>query len=388
MADNIYVDPGTGASKVHVAADDVSTVYYQKIKVDGGGDGVSTPILAGGGVEASALRVTIASDSTGVVSVDDNGGALTVDGTVAATQSGTWNVATVTAVTGITNAVAVTDNSSTLSVDDGGGALTVDGTVTANLAAGTNNIGDVDVLSIAAGDNNIGNVDLASAIPAGTNIIGKVSIDQVTANANEVVVKSITAGDTNIGNVDIASAIPAGDNNIGNVDVVTLPAVSGTVAVSGVTGTVTIAGAVTNAGTFATQVTAGTITAVTGITNALPAGTNNIGVVTPWVSLANLVSGTSGTITTTAAGTIIAAQGAGTVTYLTNVLVTNGGTVSTWVQLLDGATIKYEGYAASSGGGFVVPCPAPLAGSANTAWCVQCGTTGAAVIANASGFKI
>jgi hypothetical protein len=36
----------------------------------------------GGGTEATALRVTLASDSTGVVSVDDNGGALTVDGTV------------------------------------------------------------------------------------------------------------------------------------------------------------------------------------------------------------------------------------------------------------------------------------------------------------------
>lgn len=35
--------------------------------------------VVGGGVEATALRVTIASDSTGVVSVDDNGGALTVD---------------------------------------------------------------------------------------------------------------------------------------------------------------------------------------------------------------------------------------------------------------------------------------------------------------------
>lgn len=38
------------------------------------------PVLAlGGGVEASALRVTIANDSTGVLSVDDNGGSLTVD---------------------------------------------------------------------------------------------------------------------------------------------------------------------------------------------------------------------------------------------------------------------------------------------------------------------
>lgn len=59
------------------------------------------------------------------------------------------------------------------------------------LAAGTNNIGDVDVLSIAAGDNNIGNVDIAS----------------------------IAAGDNNIGNVDIvtAPAIAAGTNAIGKL---------------------------------------------------------------------------------------------------------------------------------------------------------------------------
>jgi hypothetical protein len=36
----------------------------------------------GGGTEATAQRVTIASDSTGVLSVDDNGASLTVDGTV------------------------------------------------------------------------------------------------------------------------------------------------------------------------------------------------------------------------------------------------------------------------------------------------------------------
>ena len=36
-------------------------------------------------------------------------------------------------------------------------------------------IGDVDVTSIAAGDNNIGNVDLASAIPTGANVIGAVT---------------------------------------------------------------------------------------------------------------------------------------------------------------------------------------------------------------------
>lgn len=47
--------------------------------------GASVPI--GGGVEATALRVTIASDSTGVVSIDDNGGSITVDGSVSVSGS-------------------------------------------------------------------------------------------------------------------------------------------------------------------------------------------------------------------------------------------------------------------------------------------------------------
>jgi hypothetical protein len=63
---------------------------------------------------------------------------LTVDGTVAATQSGTWNIDTVTTLTGITNdvniadggnSITVDDGGTTLSIDDGGGSITVDGTV-------------------------------------------------------------------------------------------------------------------------------------------------------------------------------------------------------------------------------------------------------------------
>jgi hypothetical protein len=56
---------------------------------------------------------------------------VTVTGTVAATQSGTWNVGTVTAVTGITNTVTVTGTGGTFPVTDSGGSLTVDGTVAA-----------------------------------------------------------------------------------------------------------------------------------------------------------------------------------------------------------------------------------------------------------------
>ena len=72
--------------------------------------------------------------------------------------------------------------------------------VVAALPAGTNNIGDVDVLTL-------------PSLPAGTNNIGDVDI------------LSIAAGDNNIGNVDVVTlpSIPAGTNNIGDVDVLTIP---------------------------------------------------------------------------------------------------------------------------------------------------------------------
>lgn len=67
--------------------------------------------VTGGGVEATALRVTIASDSTGVLSVDDGGGALTVDGAV--TVSGT-----VTADLGATDNAVLDDIAAKLATID------------------------------------------------------------------------------------------------------------------------------------------------------------------------------------------------------------------------------------------------------------------------------
>ena len=163
--------------------------------------------------------------------------------------------------------------------------------VVAALPAGTNNIGDVDVLTIAAGDNNIGNVDIVT-LPA-TTVAG--------ATAKTADLDSGAGTDTvSIAGVAVAAAGGAiaitGDATNGlDVDVTR---VTGTVTVdgSGVTqpvshaaltelaaainassqmdvniaasaATLTVAShAVTNAGTFAVQVDA-----------ALPAGTNAIG---------------------------------------------------------------------------------------------------------------
>jgi hypothetical protein len=84
--------------------------------------------VTGGGVEAAALRVTLASDSTGVLSVDDNGSTLSVD-------DGGGSLTIDNAALGVTgggveaSALRVTianDSTGLLSVDDNGGSLTVD----------------------------------------------------------------------------------------------------------------------------------------------------------------------------------------------------------------------------------------------------------------------
>jgi hypothetical protein len=204
MADNVSITSGSGTS---IATDDVSSVHFQKIKVDGGGDGASTPILAGNGVAASALRVTLASDGTGVV----------------------------------------------------------------QLAAGTNGIG------------------------------------KLTANSG-----------VDIGDVDIAS-IAAGNNNIGNVDIVTMPL-----------------------GAYAAS--------------------------------ANLVYGVStDTMSTTSAFTIIAAP-------------TTDADTGAVVNIADGATVKWKGYAAKAGGGFASNFPAPLKWTAGTAVTAYCSSTDASVHVSAAGF--
>ena len=172
----------------------------------------ATDVPAGGGVEATALRVTIASDSTGVISVDDNGGSLTVDGTVGV--SGTVTVAThdvgsiTTAVTPGTAAANLgkAEDAAHASGDVGvmalavrqaspanlsgaagdyeplqvnGGRLWASATIDAALPAGTNNIGDVDVLSVPAPLSTTGGGTEATAlrVTIASDSTGVVSVD-------------------------------------------------------------------------------------------------------------------------------------------------------------------------------------------------------------------
>lgn len=135
--------------------------------------------VTGGGVEATALRVTVASDSTGVLSVDDNGSSLTVDNAALSVTGGGVEASAL-------RVTIASDSTGVLSVDDNGASLTVD--VGTALPAGTNAIGKLAANSGV----DIGDVDVTS-IAAGTNVIGKVGIDQTTVGTTEsVTVKSKT----------------------------------------------------------------------------------------------------------------------------------------------------------------------------------------------------
>lgn len=111
-------------------------------------------------------------------------------------------------------------------------------------------------------------------------------------------------------------------------------------------------------------------------------------IVMPYANPENFVAGVTAAITDTTSTSTIAAEGSGVRTYITSILVTNShATVGTFVKILDGASIVWEGYAAALGGGFSQSFPVPLRCTANTAVNTQCVTTGANVIASIAGYK-
>lgn len=128
--------------------------------------------VVGGGVEASALRVTIASDSTGVLSIDDNGGSLTVDGTVA--------VSSVIAGTGSTN-IGKAEDAAHASGHVGVMALTVRNDNAATSFSGSNS----DYTPIAADARGVLFVEESpKATPALTNVSASAtSVTVLASNA-------------------------------------------------------------------------------------------------------------------------------------------------------------------------------------------------------------
>jgi hypothetical protein len=145
VADNTELSAGSGGDII--ATDEVGgAVKHQLVKVEFGGDGVATMVSA-----TDPLPVKL-SDGTDTLLISAGGAAL-VDG------SGVTQPISNASITTIAGAVSGTE----MQVD-----------VVAALPAGTNNIGDVDVLTLpalVAGTANIGDVDVLT-VPAPLSTTG------------------------------------------------------------------------------------------------------------------------------------------------------------------------------------------------------------------------
>lgn len=196
MADNVTLDPGAGGAVA--ATDDVGGVHYQRVKLVDGTLDSATAIASGGGVEAGALRVTIASDSTGVVSIDDNGANISIDdggNSITVDNGGTFAVQADTELTTADlDTGAGTDTRAVVGLaraESGGGVLVGSANPlpvnqTAALPAGNNNIGDVDIASIAAGTTTIGDVGIKPRTTGGFSVHRRLG----TADTNLATVKA------------------------------------------------------------------------------------------------------------------------------------------------------------------------------------------------------
>ncbi len=130
--------------------------------------------LGSGVVTTGTQRVSIATDD--VVSIDDGGGSITIDGTVAATQSGTWT---------IDNA----SGASAVNIQDGGNSITIDGTVTATVDVGAT----VDHAAITVG--NTATLILASSGTRRTITISNAFSDTVAIGNSDVTLNTAASTD-------------------------------------------------------------------------------------------------------------------------------------------------------------------------------------------------
>jgi hypothetical protein len=178
------------------------------VNIQDGGNSITVDNVAlsvvGGGTEAAALRVTIANNSTGLLSVDDNSGSLTVDaptGTpvnvqigdgvdqVLVTGSGELNVIA-TAQAGVDIGDVTVNNAgagAAVNIQDGGNSITVDAPV--GTPANVQISDGTDTVTVTAG----GELNVIATAQAGVDI-GDVTVNN-TAGASAVFVQGQAAHD-------------------------------------------------------------------------------------------------------------------------------------------------------------------------------------------------
>jgi hypothetical protein len=380
MGDNVTLDPG--ASGAVIKTDDDGTAHWQYVKLAFGANDTRTRVEAsaplpvnwagtnppiGAGVEATALRVTLATNSTGVVTVDDGGANLSVDwgGTTPPIGAGTEAAALrVTIATDSTGIVTV-DNAGAFATQVDGAALTalqlIDNIVEVEDTAHTT--GDSGVMALAVRNNTLEALagDDGDYAPLQVNATGALFIQEGAA-------------------LDVSGATVIVDGSA-----VTQP-VSGTVTANAGTGTMTVdlgsnndvQGDVAHDTTDSGSPIKIGAKAVLSLEAEAPVGNDDRTdlladidgqlLIKPFTNFGDIiseqVSNADGAATNCTGA--FAAPGSGKRNYITTMVVHNSSATSGYVNILDGsAGAVLMTIPLPTTGGAVINLPIPLRGADN-----------------------
>ena len=330
MADNVGYTEGSGKT---IAADDIDSVLYQRVKLAVGADGAAADLAPGQAAMAASLPVVIANNQS-AVPVSDSSGSLTVDSPQ------------------LPAALAA------------GGGLPIEGVA-----------GGVAVpVSVAT-------VPSHAVTNAGTFAVQE---SGAALTALQLIDDCISGSEAQ---VDVVAALPAGDNNIGNVDIVTGPTAANALQVQG---TVAHDSAAANNPLLAGATAANAQPAAVASGDVVKLIADLVGrqIVAPYTMPEKAEQYTSAADITDTADDEVFAAVASTVHYITHFsAMCSHATTGTWVYLKDNDTVIYSGYCAPAGGGFVATFPVPLKCTAGVHVNVANATTSSATRVNVSGYQ-
>jgi hypothetical protein len=435
MADNVTLDAGSGGDSI--AADEISSVKYQRVKITLGADGTNDGDVSSANpipiTNAALTELAAAIDTQ--VQVDVVESALPTGAATAAKQpslgtagTASADVITVQGVTSMTP-LQVGDNSGSLTVDNGGTfAVQVDGTALTRLT-------DIETNT----DSNavVGNGAAATAqrVTLANDSTGVIAtVGAVTSVTNPVAVTQSGTWDE-VGINDSGNSITV-DAPVGTPVFVRLSDGSSAIATLPVSLASVPSHAVTNAGTFAVQESGGALTALqimddwdnaasdgasvsgdvahdsadagepikvgakattalSGLTlvadadrTNLFAGVDGVQIIRQDCNLEDIVTATPVAITDGSSTSVISAQGSGVKFYLTEITIANSSSSNVTVDLRDGTagSVKWT-FPVPANGGVVKTFKVPLPFSANTAMAADPSAAASTITVSALGFK-
>ena len=354
MADNTILNTGTGGDTI--ATDDIAGVKYPRSKIVIGADGTNDGDVS----SSNPLPVSLASVPSHNVT---NAGTFAVQ----ASQTGTWAVTdgsgslTVDAPVGTPVFVRLSDGTSAITalpITDNGGSVTVDGLVGIS--------GSVTVTSHDVTNAGTFAVQVSSALPAGTNAIGKLAENSgVTIGAVEIAAAQTLATVTTVSTVTTCTTLTGSGVAHDGVDSGN-PHKIGARAISSLSGATLVASA---------------------DRTDLLAGVDGVLIVREHCNLEDIVNGVA-SITDGSSTSVIAAQGAGVKVYLTSVTISNSSTTDVTVDLRDGTagTVKWT-FPVPQTGGVTHTFNPPLPFSANTIIAADPSASASTVTVSLNGFR-